>query len=236
MDTVLFDLDGTLLPINQDRFVNKYMNELSEKMELFGYEKKRTIEAVWTGTKAMILNDGKKTNAERFWDAFASVLGEEVRGTEEMLEIFYKNEFNRVKSVMEPAPYSKDAVNLLKNKNYKLILATNPIFPRVAVESRLNWIGIDINIFDHVTSYEYCTYCKPNLGYYREILQKIGKQPEECIMVGNNVKEDMCAMTLGMSGFLVTDNIENEDNEDISKYPSGSMQEFLRAAEKMETL
>ena len=212
------------------------MDELSKKMGLLGYEKKRTIEAVWIGTKAMILNDGKKTNAERFWDAFASVLGEGVRGTEDALEIFYKNEFNRVKSVMEPSLYSKDAVNILKGKNYKLILATNPIFPRVAVESRLDWIGIDINIFDHVTSYEYCTYCKPNLGYYREILQKIGKQPSECMMVGNNVKEDMCAMSLGMSGFLVTDNIENEDNEDISKYRSGSMKEFLRIAEGMETL
>lgn len=234
MNTVFFDLDGTLLPINQDRFVKKYMDELSKKMEPLGYEKERTIKAVWTGTKAMILNDGKKTNAQRFWDAFASELGESVRDTEEILETFYRNEFNNVKSVMGPAPYSEKAVSALKDKNYKLVLATNPIFPRVAVKSRLEWIGIDINVFDHVTSYEYCSYCKPNLDYYREILRQIGRRPEQCLMVGNNVREDMCAISLGMSGFLVTDNIENEDNEDISKYRGGSMQEFLQLAEDME--
>lgn len=232
--TVLFDLDGTLLPMGQDEFIARYMDELSSKMETLGYDKKSVIAAVWSGTKAMILNDGTKTNETRFWDTFAAKLGEDVRKTEAPLEDFYRNEFNRIKAVSTPPTHSREVIELLKNKKYSLVLATNPVFPRIAVEARLKWIGIDINVFDYVTSYENCTYCKPNLGYYREILQRIGKEPQECFMVGNNVKEDMCTLELGMEAFLVTDNLENAEGADISCYRNGSMQEFYRLAETFE--
>ena len=69
--------------------------------------------------------------------------------------------------------------------------------------------------------------CKPNIDYYRDILKRIGAKPGECIMVGNDVTEDMVAETIGMKVFLLTDCLINKEEKDISVYPRGSFSQLL---------
>lgn len=64
---ILFDLDGTLLPMDQEIFVKTYFGLIAQKLAPYGYQPKELIEAVWAGTKAMVKNDGRKTNEEVFW-------------------------------------------------------------------------------------------------------------------------------------------------------------------------
>ena len=59
--TILFDLDGTLLPMDQDVFVAAYMKGLATTAAPYGYESDKFVKAVMTGTVAMIKNDGRKT-------------------------------------------------------------------------------------------------------------------------------------------------------------------------------
>ena len=73
---VLFDLDGTLLPMDQDVFVKAYFSGIAAKLAPFGYEPKALIDAIWAGTVKMIKNDGRITNEEAFWNCFISVYGE----------------------------------------------------------------------------------------------------------------------------------------------------------------
>lgn len=108
-----------------------------------------------------------------------------------------------------------------------MVLATNPIFPAVATRKRVVWAGLSVNDFELVTTYENSHSCKPNPAYYREILQKIGVSSEACLMVGNDVTEDMVAKTLGMKVFLLTDCLINKDNLDISRYPNGGYDELI---------
>ena len=108
----------------------------------------------------------------------------------------------------------------------KIVLATNPLFPQMATVNRIRWAGMSPEDFCLVTTYENSHYCKPNPKYYMEILEKIGCQPEECIMVGNDVTEDMMTKEMGMKVFLLTDCLINKENKDISKYPHGSFQEL----------
>ena len=68
--TVLFDLDGTLLPMDQDEFLKVYFGLLVQKMAPHGYEARHLINAVWTGTAAMVGNDGRRSNEEVFWECF----------------------------------------------------------------------------------------------------------------------------------------------------------------------
>ncbi|MBQ8332713.1 MAG: HAD family hydrolase, partial [Clostridia bacterium] len=90
---VFFDLDGTLLPMDYDLFIKYYFGALAKKLAPYGYEPDALIQAVWSGTKAMQLNDGGAANETRFWDRFAEILGEDVREQEKNLEDFYRNEF-----------------------------------------------------------------------------------------------------------------------------------------------
>ena len=79
---VLFDLDGTLLPMDQEVFIKAYFKGLSGKLIPLGYAPEQLIDTIWKGTAAMIKNDGSKLNEELFWEVFAGVYGE--KGLEEV--------------------------------------------------------------------------------------------------------------------------------------------------------
>ena len=110
---------------------------------------------------------------------------------------------------------------MLKDAGVRVALATNPLFPAVATESRIRWAGLEPEDFELFTTYENIGFCKPNLDYYREILRRMDLAPEDCLMVGNDVGEDMVAERLGMRVFLLTDCMINKDSADINAWPHG---------------
>ena len=121
-------------------------------------------------------------------------------------------------------------VKAQREKGLQVALATNPLFPAIAQESRMRWAGLEPEDFDFYTSYENIGFTKPNLGYYRELVRRAKVAASECLMIGNNVDEDMVADQLGMQVFLLTDCLINEKGKDISEFPHGDlaeMQSFL---------
>ena len=218
---VLFDLDGTLLPMNQDAFVEDYMKRLASAMAAQGYDPKTLVGAIFSGIAAMTGNDGSRTNEEAFWDAFCAVFGPDARKDEHFFLEFYSTDFQKVQGVCGLQSMAADLIEMLKGKGTRRILATNPLFPALATRSRVRWAGLRTDDFEWITTFENSSFCKPNPDYYREILGKTKLCPEECIMVGNDVREDMIAGELGMQVFLLTDCLINKDGEDISRYPHG---------------
>ena len=225
--TVLFDLDGTLLPMDQELFTKAYFRTLSAKLAPFGYDPEALVKGIWTGTAAMVNNDGSRTNEQAFWDTFCALFGEGVRQDEPHFEEYYREDFQKVKEACGFAPEAAEVVALCREKGWQMVLATNPIFPAVATESRIHWAGLQPEDFAFYTTYENSCHCKPNLAYYRDILAKINCRPEECLMVGNDVGEDMVAKTLGMHTFLLTDCLINKGNADIAAYAKGGFEELI---------
>lgn len=223
---VLFDLDGTLLPMNQDDFVNAYFKHLAEKLLPHGYEPKKLMGSIWKGTEMMVKNDGSCTNEEAFWKLFAQIYGEQAREDEPIFDAFYHNEFEKVSEVCGYQPGAAKVIRELKAKGYRVALATNPIFPRVATHNRIRWAGLKPEDFEWITTYENSCYCKPNPAYYVELIEKLGCSAGECLMVGNDVEEDMVAETLGMQVFLLTDCLINKEEKDLSLYPHGGFKEL----------
>ena len=223
---VLFDLDATLLPMDQNEFIEEYFKSLSAKMAKYGYEPKKLVEAMWSGVKAMVLNTGDKTNEQSFWNEFKAIFGDKALKDVEIHKDYYENDFDSLKKVCGYTPKSNDLVKHLKEKGIKVVLATNPVYPLIATEKRIAWAGLDKNDFELVTTYENSCHCKPNPKYYNEILEKLNLKPNECVMVGNDAQEDMIAEELGIKVFLLTDNLLNPKNLDISKYPQGSFEEL----------
>lgn len=226
INAILFDLDGTLLPMDQDLFMKYYFGSLAAKLVPHGYDMDTLVNNVWSGTKAMVMNNGSKTNEEAFWDTFCTLVGKDCRPDMPIFDSFYRNEFAAAKNACQPTPAVKEVVDLIKASGKRLILATNPLFPAVATENRITWAGLAKEDFELITTYENSSYCKPNPKYYVEILEKTGLKPEECLMVGNNAEEDMIAETLGMQVFLLTNCLINEKSADISKYPQGGFEEL----------
>jgi len=237
MNTFIFDLDGTLLPMqNQELFVETYFKALSVKITPYGFDSQELIKAVWAGTKSMIKNDGSMTNEERFWQVFCSILGVKVRKLEAVFEDFYLNEFNDAKCTTSTNPIAKECIQRLKEKGYRLVLATNPIFPRVATNTRLKWAGLNPEDFELITTYENSSYCKPKLEYYKAILDIVGKVPQECMMVGNDVKEDMAVEELGMDTFLLKDCLINTEDIDITDFHQGNFYDLLEMIKSLPNI
>lgn len=220
--TVLFDLDGTLLPMDQERFVKDYLGRLAAYLAPYGYAPDRLVDAIWKGVGAMVVNDGSCRNEVRFWQAFAAAFGEERMADRPLIETFYRTEFQKVQQSCGCNPMAAELIRALRTAGCRLILATNPIFPATATESRIRWAGLAPSDFEFVTTYENISYSKPNLDYYREILTLRGLTAAECLMAGNDVGEDMVAAKLGMEVFLVTDWLIDR-GEDISRYPKGDL-------------
>ena len=224
---ILFDLDGTLLPMNQDIFVERYFASLAEKLSCHGYEPESLVRAVWSGTSKMIKNDGIKTNERVFWDHFISVFGEKALNDIVLFNEFYLKDFDKIKASCSFTPKAAMTINKLKNMGLKLVLATNPIFPAVATEKRISWAGLKPDDFILYTTYENSSYSKPSPMYYKNIASMLGVDPTDCLMVGNDVSDDMPAESVGMKVFLLTDCLINKENIDISIYPNGSFDELI---------
>ncbi len=224
--TILFDLDGTLLPMDQELFTKVYFKHLATKLAPLGYEPKKLIDAIWKGTNAMYKNTGEVTNEEVFWKEFVAIYGEEARNDEPEFEKFYREDFIKAKEGCGFNPKVGKLVKELKEKGYKLALATNPLFPKIATYQRIEWAGLDAEDFELITTYENSNYCKPNIDYFKDFLERINEKPENCLMVGNDAYEDMIAQELGMKVFLITDCLINDKNIDISIYPNGDFDDL----------
>ncbi len=224
---VLFDLDGTLLPMDQDVFVKAYFGLMAKKLAPYGYEPQKLIDAIWAGTAAMAKNDGSRTNEEVFWDVFSAAYGKDVKADIGLFDDYYRIDFPAVKESCGFNPEAAKSVVALKEKGFKVVLATNPIFPKIATEERMRWAGLEASDFEFYTTYETSRFAKPNPQYYQEIVENLGVSLSECVMVGNDVKEDMVAAKLGMKVFLLTDCLINKDDADISVYPNGGFAEML---------
>ena len=231
--TIMFDLDGTLLPMDQDVFIKVYFSGLAKKLAPYGYEPQKLLDTIYKGVAAMVANDGSCNNEAAFWNLFTSVYGEKAREHEPVFYDFYKNEFQQVKESCGFKKEAKEVVELCKEKGFRVVLATNPLFPSIATESRMQWAGLDKSDFEYFTVYENSRYCKPNPNYYKDILQAIGADGAECVMVGNDAKEDTVAKELGMQVFLLTDDLINKHNIDISVYPNGNFDDLKKWIEQL---
>lgn len=230
---ILFDLDGTLLPMDQDKFANGYFSRLVKKLAPLGYDPKKTVDGIWAGTAAMVKNNGDCTNEQAFWNKFGEIFGEKAIKDKPVFDEYYRVEFQDVKTDCGFNTQAAGTVKKLKKDGFKLILATNPIFPAVATESRIKWAGLDKDDFLLYTTYENSHYCKPNPDYYREICEKLSLNPTECLMVGNDAEEDAAAEKLGMRVFLLTDCLINKKGKDISGYPHGGFKELTEYTDKL---
>lgn len=224
---IMFDLDGTLLPMDTKSFVRIYFGELAKKASSLGYDGEAVGKAIMASTQKVVENNGKVKNDELFWQEFTQMLGNEALELREQFDKFYDEEFHKVKEATSENNLARKLVDALKENGKEVLVATNPVFPMVANRARLGWINLKPEDFSHVTAYENSSFCKPNLDYYREILQKTNSSAEEWIMVGNDVDEDMVAAELGMDTFLVTDCLLNRSGKDISEMNKGSFAELL---------
>lgn len=225
----LFDLDGTLLPMDMEKFTKLYFGALCKRfVPVLGIDADTLVKAIWKGTGAMTKNDNTRLNKDVFWETASAVAGMNLFEYCDQFDDFYTKEFIAAKEATQFTPYAKKSIDYIKQNGGRLIAATNPIFPQVATYRRLEWAGVSPEDFEFITVYDNSGSCKPNLKYFESICEKCNIKPEESIMIGNDVDEDMCSAQLGFDTYLITDTIVNRENKDYSNYKNGTFEEFYK--------
>lgn len=224
--TILFDLDGTLLPMDMEQFVRSYLASISSYCSPLA-EPQFFIAALLKSTEVMLRNEGPSTNEEAFMADFIPAIGQNREDMLSLLESYYTGEFPNLKKVAGKSEISSRVLDEAINKNWQIVLATNPIFPKLAIEERMRWAGIIDYPWRYITTYENSTACKPNLRYYQELIDKLQLDPAKCWMVGNDAHEDMIASKLGFKTFLVTDYLLEKNQDYPQPHKKGSLEDFL---------
>ena len=228
---VLFDLDGTLLPMDYDAFERMYFGGLSRAISDLPPEE--LVACIWAGTKAMVCNDGSKPNREAFAEVFSAKSGLDYYSREDEFYHFYETGFQNCVQSCRPTALSGMIVHTLQKKGYLVAIATNPLFPEIATHSRLRWLGLDPSEFPLVTTFEASCTAKPNPAYYLEVCRRLGVRPEDCIMVGNDVTEDGAAAKVGMEVVLVADCLINKKNLPLDSFVTCTLQDVLAWAQAL---
>ena len=153
INTILFDLDGTLLPLQDSLFIKYYFNGIANRLSSDTISGEKLVETIWQGTNLMIQNDGTKTNEQVFFDYFTKVIPGDITKWQKALEVFYREDFIKTKKATSLQPLAQSCIETLKAKGYTIVLATNPIFPSIATKQRIEWAGLNEEDFIYITTY-----------------------------------------------------------------------------------
>ena len=224
LHTILFDLDGTLLPMDDGAFQEIYNRGLLSAIPC--PDPKGLLRAIWTGVKVMTQNDGARTNSEAFWEHFLRETGLDCETCEEGFLRYYTGAFRDCVAACRPSPLSREIVDTLREKGYTVALATTPLFPREATAVRLGWAGLEEAQFALVSTYEDFHFAKPSPNYFREFCARLGVDTADCLHIGNDVWEDGAAREAGLSVALVTDCLINRRELPLDGYPLYTLEQL----------
>lgn len=206
---ILFDLDGTLLNIDMEVFLQHYFKKMAQLAPEYGLkDSQRLIGQVWKSTDVMISNRNPAiSNEDAFMNDFFAAGDFPEKNTREFFDDYYDRAFPLLHSLCQGHALVPGMIESIFASSKKVVIATNPVFPVKAIQHRLDWAGIGHFPFDLITSYEVMHFCKPHPEYYQEISDMIGVPPEQCLMVGNDREEDLPAASIGMRTYLVEDGL-----------------------------
>ena len=225
--TLLLDLDDTLLDSNMENFIPAYFQAFSNTFkDLIPPE--ILIQALLSGTKKMMeKKEPEHFLSEVFDEYFYPKIGIDKKDLFPKINKFYDEIFPDLKYLTKKRQDSIDFVNWAIKEDFKVVIATNPLFPLEAIHHRLRWAGLapEDYHFAMITTYENSHFTKENVAYFPEILGKLGWPDDPVVMVGNDLKMDIePAMAAGLPVFWI--NGEREGTNNRQDIPQGRMDDL----------
>jgi FMN phosphatase YigB (HAD superfamily) len=207
--TILLDLDDTLLKVDMSAFVPAYVSGLASVLADFAPPEQISTWII-EATKAIGHNhDSQVTNAQAFYATFLPHFQAPAADIYAAVDQFWHTGYPLLARYVTPQTAAQPLVQALFEQGYQVVIATNPLYPRQAIEQRLTWAGVDQFPYQLITCLENMPYAKPDLAYYQTILDNIQGHPQTTLMIGDDLKNDIApAQSLGCKTWWITDEAE----------------------------
>ena len=200
---ILFDLDGTLLDVDLDKFIPQYLKLLAQSVAHI-ITPKKFISKIMMASKAVEENNGTHTNDNIYTEVCFPLEGYTREEIQPFIDKFYEQDFSALRQFTKKKPEARSVVQSVFDKGYDVVIATTPLLPATAIEQRLEWAGVADFPYRLITTIEnsHATKSLTHLLYYEQILNKIGYPAKACLMVGDEDK-DLVSKRIGISTFLI---------------------------------
>lgn len=228
--TLLLDLDDTLLVNPMDVFLPAYLQALSTHLTRHA-EPQKLVKSLLAATQQMIeKNECEHTLEEIFNACFYPDLGLKEEDVKDDINTFYDNVFPTLKELTKPSPGAVSLVEQSFERGWRVIIATNPLFPETAIRQRLDWANLspDTYPFELISSFETFHFAKPNPAYLSEVLARVGWPDTPVVMVGNDVENDIIpAQKVGISAFWVNQKSPSPITKSKTLVGHGTLKEII---------
>jgi FMN phosphatase YigB (HAD superfamily) len=203
IEAILFDLDGTLLQVEMQKYIPTYAASLAAQLRDHAAVDK-TVEAIFSAINSLINRDsGQSSNKIYFFQHIADCLSLNTDLIADSFADFFSAGLPILDPLMQPLSLARALIEQSLERDLTVVIATNPVFPRTVVESRLTRAGLADFDFELITCYENCRRCKPHPDYFSDILDRLKLPAKSCLMVGNDSEHDLAAQKVGIPTFLV---------------------------------
>ncbi|MEL6405375.1 MAG: DinB family protein [Chloroflexota bacterium] len=198
---VFLDMDNTLL-LNPDKvFAQRFLSLWDDFLSAEGISdaSQRFRNAI------RIMGHAQRGNSSN-WAVTVREMGNDVTDTEALLRRFYAEVYPELASCIAPVDGAADLIYRLREEDYLVVIATNPIYPESAIQQRMAWAGLptEDGIYEFISSADTMHFAKPDPCYYGELLARVGIEPDEALMVGDSMGNDIRpAQTVGLRTFHI---------------------------------
>lgn len=228
LQAILFDLDDTLLRTRTEAFLGRYFVALGQHLGAIADPTQLRRWIIEATQRMLEYEHAEQTNVEAFGAEFERLSGLPMATVWPQFWQFYADVFPTLGDDIEPMPGAREAVLEAGRRGLKVVVATNPLFPLVAICTRLRWAGLDDVPFDLITALDNMHTAKPQPAFFQEVAGTIGVPASSCLMVGNDPTLDIApAKAAGMWAYLLVDGAGATDCGGADA--AGGMGAFLQA-------
>ena len=214
IQAILFDLEGTLTNVDTNDFMRNYLGILAPRFaHLLSADKfsKQLIRALET-----LQSDPKpgQTNMLTFYDDFSKATGHSYHILRPIFEEFYESDFPALRCLVQAIPQGVKVVEYAIQQGFLTAVAANPVLPLSAMREHVRWAGLTPEHFKIIPALDNFHFTKPQLGFFREVAERLGVKPESCLLVSGQTQDIICR-ELGMKMFYIG-SVESEEQTDYA--------------------
>lgn len=222
IQAIIFDLEGTLVKVDTIDFMRNYLGILAPRFahllspDRFSKQLLKSLDTSQSDSKP------GQTNMQTFYDDFSKTTGLSTQTLKPIFEEFYECDFPALRCLVQAIPQGVKVVEYAIQQGFLTAVASNPVLPLIAMEERVRWGGLTPEHFKVIPALDNFHFFKPHLGFFREVAESLGVQPENCLLVSGQTQDIICR-DLGMKMFYVG-TLELEKEPDYA----GDLEDLIR--------